>query len=266
MSRRSEAMRRRKAPRLQQAETATSPARVQANRTRSLAIPVALILVLPIFTTVGLLAHRTGHDINRRQVAQEVSRLLAGIPQHGTTLGSPKAPLTLWVYADLECRDVKRFARWGLSSIINTWVRNGTLKLAYRPLETDTQNQDIFANQEMAALAAGGQDKMWNFALTFIHEQLEHYSNYATDKFLNDIAAQVDRLNTSRWRQERDDPQLFASVAHSDRHARAMGLSVTPVFLIGRTGEESVQIVGNPEIPGRFVNAESLQPYIESLS
>src|SRR5580765_4293621 len=35
--------------------------------------------------------------------AAEVATMLKGIPQHGTVLGSPKAPVTMVEYVDLQC-------------------------------------------------------------------------------------------------------------------------------------------------------------------
>jgi hypothetical protein len=81
---------------------------------------------------------------SREEVDREVSELLAGIPQDGPTLGEPKAPITLRVFADLECPTVRRFVVSRLPAIISTWVRNGVIKLEYRSLETDTVNERTF--------------------------------------------------------------------------------------------------------------------------
>jgi hypothetical protein len=50
-------------------------------------------------------------------------------------------------------------------------VRGGELKIEYRSLETATREPEVFKAQQLAALAAGKQDRMWNFIETFYHEQ-----------------------------------------------------------------------------------------------
>jgi hypothetical protein len=112
------------------------------------------------------------------------------------------------------------------------------VKLEYRSLQTDTLNEQTFFRQEIAALAAGRQSKMWNYILTFVHEQGLEYTGYATDAFLSDIASQVPGLRRTRWRRDREDAFLSKRVAVSLHSAYAKDLSSTPTFLIGLTRGE----------------------------
>jgi hypothetical protein len=92
-----------------------------------------------------------------------VAGLLRGIPQHGNTLGSPGAPITLQVFGDLECIDVKQWFGFLLPAILKELVRTNIVRLEYRSLKTDTLNPTVFVAQQTAALAAGAQGRMWNF-------------------------------------------------------------------------------------------------------
>jgi len=234
---------RRKAKR-QQARTAREGA-TDARRwhpPRAMAV-MPVIVIAAILATVGVVGvGGTSSAVDKAEVQQRVNRLLAGIPQQGATLGSPKAPITLWIYADLECPTVKRFASAFLPSIIRNWVRSGTVKLEYRSLRTDTYDEQIFFEQEAAALAAGSQSKMWNYALTFINEQAETHTNYATDGFLADITSQVPGLSRTRWQRDREEPSLSRKVAHELHFASAKRLRSTPSFwLIFRGVRASVR-------------------------
>jgi hypothetical protein len=73
---------------------------------------------------------------------------------------------------------------------------------------------------------------MWNFALTFVRQQGQHFTEYATDAFLGHIASQVSGLNMDRWNRDREDISLFNSVALSVHSAHAQGLRSTPSFII----------------------------------
>jgi len=135
------------------------------------------------------------------------------------------------MFADLECPTVKRFVESYLPSILSDWVRTGTVKLEYRSLKTDTVNEGTFFNQEEAALAAGRQNRMWNFALTFVRQQGEHFTEYANDAFLVHIAGQVPDLSVGRWNRDRKDLSLFKPIALSVHAAHVRGLRSTPSFV-----------------------------------
>jgi hypothetical protein len=193
---------------------------------------LAIVVVLGLVAIAGI--GQSGADaVDRGEVRKTVARLLSGVPQHGATLGSANAPITLWVYADLECPTVNTFAKTYLPAIIERWVRDGTLKLEYHSLETDTADEHTFFRQEAGALAAGRQDKMWDYALTFILEQGEEFSGYATEGFRMEIAAQVPGLARERWKRDRRDPLLSERVALDLHSAAAKELRFTPSFLLG---------------------------------
>jgi hypothetical protein len=168
-------------------------------------------------------------------VEGKVAVLLAGIPQHGNALGSPRAPVTLQVFGDLECVDVRHWFMWYLPAVINEFVRTNILRLEYRALKTDTLNPQVFVVQQTAALAAGRQDKMWNFLATFYYEQGTEYTSYVTERYLDGIVQQVPGLSPARWNSDRVIP-LAKTVVSDDHTARALGFHDTPAFRIGHTG------------------------------
>lgn len=225
---------RRKAKR-QQARAAEPPRHRRPARPRRLVVLLPLLLIVVILAATAVLGFGSGSGVSQKQVRQEVTALLADIPQKGTTLGSPEAPITLWIYADLQCPTVRLFIKSYLPSIINTWVRNGDVKLEYRSLQTDTSIERIFFQQEIAALAAGRQNRMWNFLLTFLHEQQQSNTGYVTEEFLSGIASQVPGLELAQWRRDRKDALLSRRVALGVYSAHQKDFSYTPSFLLGIT-------------------------------
>ena len=189
----------------------------------------------------------------KSKIQQEVSELLSGIPQNGNTLGQPTAPVTLQIFGDLECVDVRTFSLLILPWIIRDFVRSNVLKIQYRSLETDTLHPQVFLIQQAAALAAGRQDKMWNFVEIFYHEQGQEYTNYVTEKYLQDIASQIPRLDLTQWDSNRNEIDLAKKAATDNNTARALGFHDTPSFLIGRTGEKMTKLFGYQimELTGR---------------
>jgi hypothetical protein len=176
-------------------------------------------------------------------IDHRVSALLAGIPQHGNTLGSPLAPITLQVFGDLECVDVKYWFASQLPAIIKDFVRPNILRVEYRAMKTDTLDPAVFSIQQTAALAAGAQDVMWNFLATFYQEQGQEYTTYVREPYLDDIAEQVPGLDIGIWDKDRVR-SLAERVALDNSAARRIGFHDTPAFRIGRTGGKAKTFSG----------------------
>ena len=169
-------------------------------------------------------------------VTREVANLVDGIPQSGNVLGKPGAPVTLQYFGDLECPICKEFTLGALPSLINRWVRAGDLRIEYRSLETATREPETFKKQQVAALAAGAQKKMWHYIETFYHEQGEEDSGYVTEEYLNGLARQVPGLDLARWQKDRANPKYVSQIEEDAQAANSQGFTGTPSFLIGRSG------------------------------
>jgi len=199
----------------------------------ALGVTVAGILVIIGITNV---AGSSGQPSPVR-VEKEVSALLGGIPQSGDTLGQASAPITLQVFGDLESADVRTFVLWLLPDIVRNWVRTNIVKVQYRSFMTSSSPYpNVFLTQQAAALAAGIQDKLWNFIETFYHEQGKEKTRYVTEAYLDGIARQVPGLDLSEWENDNESSRLVKQVVEDDHVARAIRFPDAPVFLLGRTG------------------------------
>ncbi len=229
-------------------------------------LTLASSLILAVFGESSQAArqHRVDHTVNT---------MLGGIPQHDSTLGKPTAPYTLQVFADLECHDSRNWFTKYMPAIIQQLVRPGILKIQYRSLKTDTIWPTIFVNQQTAALAAGAQDKMWNYIETFYHEQGTEYTKYATESYLNDLARQVPGLNLEQWHADRQDGRRSEQVTADDQTARELGFHDTPSFRIGPSGGKLQNLTGPSSIlyvgqkhPVSLVYAEDIKVAISTLA
>lgn len=206
------------------------------------AIAVAAVVVILIATGGGGTKKISPGSAESNSTVTAVSSLIGGIPQSGNTLGDPHAPVTLQYYGDLECPICKDFTVGALPTIIQKWVRTGKLKIEYRSMETATREPEVFKTQQIAAYAAGKQDKAWNYIETFYHEQGEENSGYVTESYLQGLAQQVPGLNLARWSSDRSDPALANEVEGDKQAANNNGFTGTPSFLIGRTGGPAKQL------------------------
>jgi protein-disulfide isomerase len=231
-----------------------------ARRTRltqlGMVVAVVVVAIVVILVATGGGAKKglpkTAHEKNA--TVNEVTSLIGGIEQSGNTLGSPTAPITLQYFGDLECPICQKFTLGSLPTVIPKWVRTGKLRIEYRSLETATREPEVFKAQQVAANAAGKQNKAWNFIETFYHEQGEEDSGYVTEKYLQGIASQVPGLDLTQWTSDRSDPKLAQEVSADGEAAANAGFNGTPSFLIGHTGGAMKKLeYQSPEDP-TFIN------------
>jgi protein-disulfide isomerase len=171
---------------------------------------------------------------------------LKGIPQSGITLGSPKAPVTMIEFADLQCPFCAEYQRDVFPAILKRYVRTGKVRLELRLLRFIGPDSDRLAR---AAVAAGGQNRMWQFVDLAYQRQGHENSGYATDDFINSLAAGagVDKLDAGATAEQQ--------VNRSEQAARTLGIDSTPSFLIGPTGGPLTRIEPSELSPAAFVPA-----------
>jgi protein-disulfide isomerase len=204
-----------------------------------LALAMAGLLVVVIMLTGG--NSSSSQATASPQGSEAVNRteaLLGGIPQHGTVLGNPKAPVTLQFFGDLQCKESRQVMLGALPFLIRHWVRDGKLRILFRSLETDTLDKSEFLGQQIAALAAGRQEKMWTFIDLFYREQRPEFTSYAGDAFLEGIAEQAG-VGMGVWEKDRESDGMTGKITSDEVMAKIKGLKSTPSFLIGPTGGEA---------------------------
>ncbi|HEY4894514.1 MAG TPA: thioredoxin domain-containing protein [Solirubrobacteraceae bacterium] len=233
--RREQARTQRKA--LEEAEAADAARRKRLSQLGiAIAVVVAAVVVVLIATGGGKSKTVAPSSPEANTTANAVNAAITGIPQKANTLGSPTAPVTLRYYGDLECPICRDFTLGALPSIIQKWVRTGKLRIEYLSLETATREQEVFKTQQVAALAAGKQNKMWNYIELFYHEQGEENTSYVTESYLQGLAKQVPGLELAKWTTDRNDATFTNQITSDAQAANNAGFNGTPSFEIGKTG------------------------------
>jgi protein-disulfide isomerase len=193
-----------------------------------------------------------------KTVAQ-VQSLLNGIPQDGARLGNPKAPVTLTYYGDLQCPVCQAFTLNGFKQLVSKDVRSGKVQVVYKALQTATRDTQTFQQQQVAALAAGQQQRFWNYAELFYHEQGQEGSGYVNENYLDALAQQVPGLNMGTWRTDRNSSSLGSQINGDANQAAAIGANATPTLVFKGPKGQAQPISG--DIP-----YGSLQQTLQSVS
>jgi protein-disulfide isomerase len=162
----------------------------------------------------------------------DAGAMLRGVPQHGTSLGDPKAPVVLTEFADLQCPFCRDYTLNVLPQIIERYVRSGKLRLELRLRRFIGADSDVAAR---AAQAAATRDRMWNFVDLFYRNQGEENSGYVTDAFLSRIATAAGVPASLVVKGNTTAAALEKPMEMAESEAQAAGLESTPSFLIGPT-------------------------------
>lgn len=155
----------------------------------------------------------------------QVSRVFAGLPQRGSTLGSDRAPVTVTVFSDTQCPACRNFTLHNLPRIVNSFVRSGQVQLRLVPVALRGRPSVLGGE---ASYAAGERDRMWQFnSLLLLSQRADGLGKEAIVK----AAAQAGI-----------DPQLLISAIPAQKEvfeqgalgAKKLSVSETPSFLIER--------------------------------
>ncbi|GAC1574135.1 MAG: hypothetical protein NVS3B18_07700 [Candidatus Dormibacteria bacterium] len=197
-------------------------------------IGLAVGAILAVIVALGTPGERSTAPGGPAAGRLGVERLLAGIPQHGLTLGDPRAPATLIEFADLQCPFCRAYSRDLLPGLVRDYVRPGRLKMVFRAVPA------LGPDSLRAARAAGSAaqaNRLWQFtALFYLNQGIEN-SGYVTDAFLRQIARGAGA----------PVGQADPGIDETRRLVHSYGLKVTPSFLLGRTGGASLRAVAGAD-------------------
>jgi protein-disulfide isomerase len=229
-----------------------------ASRLRRLQMLAGVVVGAVIVIVVAIVVSSSGGGSGKaikptspaaKSAAGAVEALLKGIPQSGSRLGSPSAPVTVTEFGDLECPVCKDFALSSEEQLISNDVKSGKVQLIYKSLPTATANgpdPGIFPTQQAAAYAAGAQDLGWNYIELFYHEQGTEDTAYVTPTYLDGLAQQIPGLDYAKWSTARFNPALTAQVSAEEQEATTAGYNSTPTIVIKGPKSQAQPIVGDP--------------------
>ena len=174
-----------------------------------------------------------GSLVNALPDAAVAERLFSGIPRRGNVLGSPKAPVTMIEYIDLQCSACRTFETEIIPSVIPKYVRSGKVRVEARPIVAIGPDSERGVR---GALAAAHQNRLFNFAQILYYNQGPENGGWLTDQMLQDAAASIPGLDVPSFLKTIDSPTVRAQEKRFNEEANTDGVSGTPTLLVGKTG------------------------------
>ncbi len=171
--------------------------------------------------------------------ASDVNSLLKGIPQSGTTLGSPSAPVTLVEFVDAQCPYCQQFETQVMPSIIRNYVRTGKLRI-------QTQfwafiGPDSIRGQA-AELAAAEQNTAFNYAQLLYDNQGTENTGWLDDSMVTAIATSIPGLRVHTLLNARSSAAVKAAQKQVDDLATTDKVTGTPTLFVGKTGTKGALV------------------------
>lgn len=206
------------------------------------AAAVAVIIVAIVLAVVfigGSDNGSSGSSAPRLPDAPEVEQLLAGIPQHDNVLGKPTAPVTMVEYVDLQCPYCRQFEAEAFPTLLSRYVRKGKLKVEARALAfigPDSQRG------RAAVLAAGMQNKLFNFMQLLYNNQRAENTGWLDDDMVKSAAASISGLDVSRLLADRNSGAVDDRANAMDAQATAEAVKSTPTIFVGKTGTKPKRV------------------------
>jgi protein-disulfide isomerase len=176
----------------------------------------------------------------------EVNTELQGLSQSGQTLGDSNAPVTVTEFGDPQCPVCKAFSQQVAPELISSEVKTGNVKYVYQPyLIIGPDSKPAMK----AVLAAGEQNRFWNYLQLFYVNQGEENSGYVTDDFLTNIAKAAGVSDIDAWNESRNSSKWDAVIAKGTTDAEGFGFNGTPSLAAqGPKGTQAISGFGLSEI------------------
>lgn len=207
----------------------------------------AIVLVLVLVIALSLSGKsKSSPNTSNLNMTTAIEQMLHGIPQQGTVLGSAKAKVTLTEFGDPQCSACANFSSNGLPELIQNYVRTGKLRVEFQGqtfVDKYVKGSTDSVRLLRMALAAGEQNKLWNFIEIVYDNQGSEDSGYATDSYLKAVGNAIPGFDVNKAFTAASQSSAFAAqIKASAARFSAEGFNATPSFLIGVTGQKQQKV------------------------
>jgi protein-disulfide isomerase len=155
----------------------------------------------------------------------------------GTSIGSPKAPVTIVMYSDFQCSHCQRFALTIEKQLESNYVETGKVRIIYRHIVAYGPESLLAAE---AAECAAEQNRFWPYHDLLMQLRASSTADDLPIEKLQSLAQQIG-LDMATFNASLESGKYEAKVMRDDAEGRALGLTNIPAFFInGVKADDSV--------------------------
>jgi len=182
---------------------------------------------------------KTGSCTTGLPGCSDVVDLFKGIPQKGTMLGWPFAPVTMVEYIDLQCPFCQQFETQVFPDILKKYVRTKKLKVEVRVLDFIGPDSSRGRN---AMIAAADQNKAFQFAEILYFNQKTENTGWLNDAMVGQAAASIPGLQVAKLLSDRNAGSTSSAAKGFDAQQSADQVTGTPTLFVGKSGTKGKQV------------------------
>lgn len=146
------------------------------------------------------------------------------------TMGEADAPVVMLAYSDFQCPFCGKFARDTEPTLVDKYVKDGTLRIEWRDFPYLGPESTTAAQ---AGRAAAAQNSFWAFHDELYAHQLPPNSGKLDEDYLAGIAEKLG-LDVEQFRADLNSKATADAVAKDFAEGQAIGVTGTPAFVINR--------------------------------
>lgn len=162
---------------------------------------LVLMLVALGYAIVDLSTREAEPGVVRVAGIADAQRLFGGVPQAGDRLGSADAPVSIQVFADLQCSSCRADFLATVPGLVEGYARTGEAKLLMRHYSAARNPLELgFFGAEAAARQGYG----WQYAYLFFRNQGEAERLGVGDELMASLAGSIGELEVTEWREDLD--------------------------------------------------------------
>jgi protein-disulfide isomerase len=166
-------------------------------RGRFFVIAALSLVVLALgYALVEIATREAGREVVRVAGIERAQATFGGVPQEADRLGSADAPVSIQIFADLQCSSCRSDFLATVPSLAEDYARPGEVKLLMRHYSVARNALELgFFGAEAAAAQGYG----WQYAYLFFRNQDEAERFGIGDRFLESLAGSIGELDVGEW-------------------------------------------------------------------